>query len=79
MGIMDGKVCVVTGGGGSLGLAAARALLEEGARVLLVGRTEETLARAAASLGAGAAVLDTITADVADAAETRKYLDRAVT
>ena len=78
MGIMDGKVCVVTGGGGSLGLAAARALLEEGARVLLVGRTQETLARAAASLGAGADVLDTITADVADAAETREYLGRAV-
>ena len=75
---MDGKVCVVTGGGGSLGLAAARALLEEGARVLLVGRTKETLARAAESLGAGADVLDTISADVADAAETREYLGRAV-
>jgi NAD(P)-dependent dehydrogenase (short-subunit alcohol dehydrogenase family) len=78
MGLMDGKVCVVTGGGGSIGLAAARALLDEGARVLLVGRTPDTLARGAASLNAGADVLDSITADVADAADTRTYLDRAV-
>jgi len=75
---MDGKVCVVTGGGGSIGLAAAQALLEEGARVLLVGRTLETLAGAVATLNAGADVLDSIAADVADAADTRKYLDRAV-
>jgi len=51
MGIMNGKVCVVTGGGGSIGLAAAQALLNEGARVLLVGRSPEKLAWAAASLG----------------------------
>jgi NAD(P)-dependent dehydrogenase (short-subunit alcohol dehydrogenase family) len=78
MGIMDGKVCVVTGGAGSIGLAGAQALLEEGARVLLVGRTAEKLAWAAASLNAGADVLDTIAADVSDAAETRKYLNQAV-
>src|SRR5512135_2734667 len=78
MGIMDGKVCVVTGGGGSIGLAAARALLDEGARVLLVGRTAEKLAWAAASLNYGADVLDSIPADVSDAAETRKYLNQAV-
>ncbi|MHB8867761.1 MAG: SDR family NAD(P)-dependent oxidoreductase [Thermoleophilia bacterium] len=75
---MDRKVCVVTGGGGSIGLAAAQALLEEGARVLLVGRTPEKLAGAVATLNADADVLDSIAADVADAADTRKYLDRAV-
>ena len=78
MGIMNGKVCVVTGGGGSIGLAAAQALLNEGARVLLVGRSPEKLAWAAASLGAGSDVLDSISADVADVVETRKYLDHAV-
>jgi NAD(P)-dependent dehydrogenase (short-subunit alcohol dehydrogenase family) len=78
MGIMDGKVCVVTGGGGSIGLAAAAALLDEGAKVLLVGRTAEKLATAAASLTAAPGTLDSIVADVSDAAETRKYLDRAV-
>ncbi len=78
MGIMDGKVCVVTGGGGSIGLAAAEALLGEGAKVLLVGRTAEKLAKAAASLKAAPGTIDSIVADVSDAAETRKYLDRAV-
>jgi NAD(P)-dependent dehydrogenase (short-subunit alcohol dehydrogenase family) len=78
MGIMNGKVCVVTGGGGSIGLAAAQALLNEGARVLLVGRSPEKLAWAAASLGAGSDVVDSISADVADVVETRKYLDHAV-
>ena len=78
MGIMDGKVCVVTGGGGSIGLAAAEALLDEGAKVLLVGRTAEKLAKAAASLETAPGTLDSIAADVSDAADTRKYLDRAV-
>ena len=36
MALMDGKGCVITGGAGSLGLASARALLAEGAKVLLV-------------------------------------------
>ncbi len=78
MDIMAGKVCVVTGGGGSIGLAAARVLLDEGARVLLVGRTEQKLARAAASLEAGPDTVDSIVADVSDSADTRKYLNRAV-
>jgi NAD(P)-dependent dehydrogenase (short-subunit alcohol dehydrogenase family) len=78
MGIMDGKVCVVTGGGGSIGLAAAKALLDEGAKVLLVGRTADKLYRAVESLKAAPGAVDSIVADVSDAADTRKYLDRAV-
>jgi FlaA1/EpsC-like NDP-sugar epimerase len=52
MGIMEGKVCVVTGGAGSLGLESARLLLQEGARVMLVGRNEENLVRAFKTLNA---------------------------
>ena len=78
MGIMTGKVCVVTGGAGSIGLAGASILLGEGARVLLVGRNSENLAHAAATLDANPDFLETFTADVASAEETRAYLDRAV-
>jgi NAD(P)-dependent dehydrogenase (short-subunit alcohol dehydrogenase family) len=78
MGIMDGKVCVVTGGAGSIGLAGAAALVAEGGRVLLVGRSSESLQRAAASLDAATGFVETFVADVADAAQTRAYLDRAV-
>ncbi len=66
MGIMNGKTCIVTGGAGSIGLASAALLLSEGARVMLVGRNRENLARAAESLNAGDDVLGTVTADVSD-------------
>lgn len=33
MGQVDGKVCIVTGGAGSIGLATVRLLLREGAKV----------------------------------------------
>ncbi len=78
MGIMSGKTCIVTGGAGSIGLASAALLLSEGARVMLVGRNQENLARAAASLNASEDVLGTVTADVSDSADVRRYIDETV-
>lgn len=37
------KTCIVTGGAGSVGAAAARMMLDEGARVMLVDRSEQDL------------------------------------
>jgi 3-oxoacyl-[acyl-carrier protein] reductase len=54
---IEGRACVVTGGSSGIGLATARLLSAEGARVLLVGRREEALAEAAASLNGGAETL----------------------
>jgi NAD(P)-dependent dehydrogenase (short-subunit alcohol dehydrogenase family) len=45
------RVCVVTGGSSGIGLATARLLLAEGARVAIVGRDAGRLVRAAAELG----------------------------
>lgn len=59
---LEGKVAVVTGGNSGIGLAAARRLQEEGARVAITGRNPQTLAEAQKSIGNG--VL-TIAADVA--------------
>jgi NAD(P)-dependent dehydrogenase (short-subunit alcohol dehydrogenase family) len=78
VGIMGDKVCVVTGGAGSVGFASAAILLEEGARVLLVGRTEAKLARAAQALDARPGYLDVAVADVSKTEDTVRYLDRAV-
>ncbi len=78
MGIVSGKTCIVTGGAGSIGLASAALLLSEGARVMLVGRNAENLARAAASLNASDDVLGTVTADVSQTADVRRYLDETV-
>lgn len=50
MGALDGKVCVVTGGAGSIGLAAARLFLTEGARVMLADLSHDELERASRSL-----------------------------
>jgi NAD(P)-dependent dehydrogenase (short-subunit alcohol dehydrogenase family) len=48
---LDGKVAIVTGGGSGIGLAAARRLAEEGARVALLDIDGEAAERAAAELG----------------------------
>jgi NADP-dependent 3-hydroxy acid dehydrogenase YdfG len=50
---LAGKTALVTGGGSGIGLAVARALVGEGARVAITGRDEDKLRRAAQSLGAG--------------------------
>lgn len=47
---LDDKAAVITGGSRGLGLGIARALLEAGAKVLLVSRTEEELNEAARRL-----------------------------
>ena len=49
---LTGKVAIVTGSSRGLGLAAATALAEEGASVVLCARGEETLAKAADSIRA---------------------------
>jgi NAD(P)-dependent dehydrogenase (short-subunit alcohol dehydrogenase family) len=60
---LKGKIAVITGGNGEIGLAAARLFLLEGARLCLIGRSAERLAAASASLGGGEDVL-TVVADV---------------
>jgi 3-oxoacyl-[acyl-carrier protein] reductase len=49
---LDGKACIVTGATRGIGLATARLLRAEGARVLLVARDAGEVARVAAELGA---------------------------
>lgn len=51
MGRLENKTAVVTGGGSGIGRAIARRFAEEGARVIIVGRTEATLKETAAADG----------------------------
>jgi NAD(P)-dependent dehydrogenase (short-subunit alcohol dehydrogenase family) len=78
MGILDGKVCVITGGAGSVGLAGASLFLGEGARVTLVDNNGESLGRAAKSLDANSDFLETVKADVSSTRETQDYINRTV-
>ena len=47
----DGKVAVITGGNSGIGLATAKTLAAEGAKVVLFGRNQETLDQAVAEVG----------------------------
>ena len=60
---MQDKVCVITGGAGSIGAASAKLLVGEGAKVVLVDLQEAALKKTAAEIGGGEAVV-WCTADV---------------
>jgi NAD(P)-dependent dehydrogenase (short-subunit alcohol dehydrogenase family) len=51
---LTGQVAVITGGSAGIGLASARALADEGAEVLLLGRREAPLQEAVESIGKAA-------------------------
>jgi NAD(P)-dependent dehydrogenase (short-subunit alcohol dehydrogenase family) len=51
MGLLEGKGAVVTGGGSGIGLATARRLRDEGARVVILDLIEEPGEKAAAEIG----------------------------
>jgi len=61
---LDGRVYIVTGGSGGLGRATAETLVADGARVVVTGRTADTVEQAAKELGEGRAV--GVVADNAD-------------
>src|SRR5215813_4349942 len=70
---LQGHHAIVTGGGGGIGRAVARALSRAGAAVTVVGRSEPVLAEAAASGDAAGYVV----ADVTDARALRAEIERA--
>jgi 2-deoxy-D-gluconate 3-dehydrogenase len=63
---LAGRVAVVTGGNGGIGLGLARGLAEAGATVAIAGRDQAKSAAAAAELQALGARVATIAVDVAD-------------
>ena len=68
---------LITGGSKGIGLACAQAFLAEGARVTLVSRDPQNLARAKQSLHASEGCVHTVSADLQDAAQALRALDEA--
>lgn len=74
--MLQNKICVITGGSGSIGLATARLFVEQGANILLVDLSQDALAAASADLPADRVA--TCVADVGDAPQTKAFVDVAV-
>jgi 3-oxoacyl-[acyl-carrier protein] reductase len=77
---LTGKVAIVTGSSRGLGLAAATALAEEGAHVVLCARGEDALKKAAAGIQQRASAIKVVTvaADVSTEAGAKQIVDTAI-
>ncbi len=73
---LGGKVAIVTGGNGGIGLGMARGLAEAGAAVAIVGRNEAKSAAAVAELEQAGARAIAVTADVTDKAAVAAMAER---
>ena len=76
---LDGRVALVTGGSSGIGHAMARALALAGARVVLLARGEEGLARAASAIRSAGGTAAWVRADLADPAETERAAGESAT
>lgn len=72
MGLLADKKLVIIGGTTGIGLSAAKAFVSEGAKVVMVGRREESVQQAVKELGKSAAA---ISGDAAHPQTARKAID----
>ncbi len=64
MSINEGRVAVITGGAGAIGLAVAKELHDQGAHVILLGRSQENLSRALKEISPNSKSIDIFSCDV---------------
>jgi len=73
---LSGKVAIVTGGNGGIGLGMVRGLAEAGAAIAIVGRNEAKSAAAVAELERSGARAISVVADVTDKAAVAAVAER---
>jgi 3alpha(or 20beta)-hydroxysteroid dehydrogenase len=73
-GRFDGKVVVITGGGGGIGRATAVRLAGEGARLVLVDRARDALAASLAAVEGAGGIALSVEADVTRRTDVERYV-----
>jgi NAD(P)-dependent dehydrogenase (short-subunit alcohol dehydrogenase family) len=73
---LTGKVAIITGGAGGIGLATAQLFTEEGAQVLLVDRHEAALHSAVQTIGSAA--VSYVVADITQPEQVQHYVQTAL-
>ena len=76
--LLENKVAVIYGAGGSIGGAAARAFAREGAGVFLAGRTKAKLDKVADEIRSNGGVAETSVIDALDEQAVDQYVDAVV-
>lgn len=72
---LSGRVAVVTGGAGGIGMALARAFAARGAKLVLADLDDAALARAKTALAGEGATVHTVRTDVGDLASVQALAD----
>jgi NAD(P)-dependent dehydrogenase (short-subunit alcohol dehydrogenase family) len=75
---LEAKVALISGGAGGIGRASAKALLDEGATVVLGDVNEAALEEAVAELSRGGRPVRGVVADITRAAECERLVDAAI-
>jgi len=76
--LLENKVAIIYGAGGSIGRAVARAFAREGARVFLAGRTQASLDTVAAEIRSNGGTAGTAILDALDEQAVENYVDAVV-
>lgn len=75
---LNGKVSIVTGGGGAIGAAICQQLASNGAKVIVTGRTQKTLDKVVEQIKANGGEAAAVICDVSDPVSTQKMVDAVV-